>query len=297
MAGSDSISPTAHYTGYVWARNGLSHPELETREGRLLFESLHPAMALSGALGGPSLESYLLARHRAIDALLERAITEHGVGQVLEVASGLSPRGWRFTQRYGDRLTYIEADLPAMAERKRRALQRMGSLSERHRVVALDALRDDGPGSLAELAAGLEHGHGLAIITEGLLGYLPTDAVASLWRRFAATLREFPSGRYISDLHLGSTQNAIVRASRLVLSAFVRGRVYLHFDDRADAEAALHAAGFDHASVRPAWELPEARMVPGSTVAHILEASIESAQPSSATPPARGRTRRAPPSG
>ena len=34
MSGSDAISPTAHYTGYVWARNGLSHPALETPEGR-----------------------------------------------------------------------------------------------------------------------------------------------------------------------------------------------------------------------------------------------------------------------
>ncbi len=35
MSSSDAISPTAHYTGYVWARNGLSHPELETLEGRV----------------------------------------------------------------------------------------------------------------------------------------------------------------------------------------------------------------------------------------------------------------------
>ncbi len=35
---SDAISPTAHYTGQVWARNGLSHPRLGTREGRVLFE-------------------------------------------------------------------------------------------------------------------------------------------------------------------------------------------------------------------------------------------------------------------
>lgn len=304
MAGSDAISPTAHYTGYVWARNGLSHPELETREGRLLFESLHPAMLASRAIGGPSLEAYLLARHSAIDALLERAIAEHATTQVLEVACGLSPRGWRFTQRHGERLTYIEADLSAMAERKRRALERMGSLSERHRVVALDALRDDGPESLAELAAELDPAQGLAIITEGLLSYLPGDAVAGLWRRFAATLRRFPSGRYISDLHLGSTQNATVRAFRLVLSAFVRGRVYLHFTDAADAEASLRAAGFDAAAVMPAAEVPESidgrdggRAERSGTLAHILEASTESTRQSSATPLAPGPTRKAPPSG
>jgi len=51
---------------------------------------------------------------------------------VIEVAAGLSPRGWRFRRRYGDRLTYVEADLPAMAARKRGALERMGSLGDRH---------------------------------------------------------------------------------------------------------------------------------------------------------------------
>jgi len=82
MAGSDAISPTAHYTGYVWARNGLSHPELETREGRLLFESLHPVMAVSRALGGPSLDlssSEIRARvaaGRPIRYLVPRAVEE-----------------------------------------------------------------------------------------------------------------------------------------------------------------------------------------------------------------------------
>src|ERR1700704_6276091 len=77
MSPSETISPTAHYTGYVWARNGLSHPRLETLEGRVMFESLRPISAVSTTLGGPSLESYLLARHRAIDALLDNAIEEH----------------------------------------------------------------------------------------------------------------------------------------------------------------------------------------------------------------------------
>ena len=181
---SDRIGPTAHYTGYVWARNGLSHPELATREGRLLFDSLQPVMLGSQAIGGATLESYLLARHRAIDARLERAIEAGEVSQVIEVAAGLSPRGWRFTRRYGARLVYVEADLPGMAERERAALQRIGSLGERHRVSEVDVLRaDDGPGSLAAVAGELDPDQGLAIVTEGLLGYLPSDAVAAIWRR------------------------------------------------------------------------------------------------------------------
>src|ERR671938_1527773 len=150
--GSDAISPTAHYTGHVWSRNGLSHPELATLEGRLMFDALAPAMVASRVLGGPTLEGLLLARHRIIDELLARAIDAGRVSQVIEIACGMSPRGWRFTTRYGDRLTYVEADLPAMAARKRRALERMGSLSERHRVVDVDALVDEGPLSLAGLS-------------------------------------------------------------------------------------------------------------------------------------------------
>jgi O-methyltransferase involved in polyketide biosynthesis len=273
MSSSGSISPTAHYTGYVWARNGLSHPELTTTQGRLLFDSLHPTMLLSGALGGPSLEAYLLARHRAIDALLEQAIEEHGVTQVVEVAAGLSPRGWRFAKRYGDRIAYYEADLPAMAAGKRRALERMGSLGDRHQVRDLDALCDTGPNSLAALAAELDPGAGLAIITEGLLGYLSPGDVAALWRRFAETLSRFLAGRYVSDLHLGSAQTVQVRAFRVVLSAFVRGRVYLHFADAEQAKAALREAGFASATVKPANAVTGDAGERGGQMAHILEAS------------------------
>jgi O-methyltransferase involved in polyketide biosynthesis len=269
----DNISPTAHYTGEVWRRAGLSHPWLGTREGRVMVEALHPLMVVSGALGGPSLESYLLARHRAIDALLTNAIERHGVGQVVEIAAGMSARGWRFANRYGERLTYIEADLPAMAARKRRALARIGSLSDTHRVAEIDALRDDGPGSLGALAAELDPGAGLAVVTEGLLGYLPTDAMLALWRRIAATLTGFPSGRYVSDLHLASVQTPAVRFFRQLLRVFVRGQVYLHFDGPEEAEAALRDAGFAGAAVRRAGTIIELPQSEQRSTAHILEAS------------------------
>lgn len=269
----DRIGPTAHYTGYVWARGGLSHPELATTEGRILFDSLQPAMMASRALGGPTLEDYLLARHRAIDALLERAIEHDGVSQVIEVAAGLSPRGWRFTQRFGERLVYLEADLPEMAERKRAALDRIGSLGERHRVREVDALRDDdGPGSLAAVIAELDPASGLAIVTEGLLGYLPPDAVQGMWRRFATGLGRFSTGRYISDVHMGGAVTPPVQVFRVLLSGFVRGRVYLHFDSPVEAVAALRDAGFGSAEVRRAAEITGAGRG-GSGLAHILEAS------------------------
>jgi O-methyltransferase involved in polyketide biosynthesis len=267
---SDAISPTAHYTGFIWTRNGLSHPELETVEGRILFELVRPPMILSRALGSGTLEGYLLARHQAIDELLTRAIETGGVMQVLEVACGMSPRGWRFTERY-PQLIYVEADLPAMAARKRRALERMGSLSQRHRVVDVDVLSGT---SLAAAVADLDRGAGLAIITEGLLGYLPTDAVLEVWARFAGTLSEFRAGRYIAELHVKAIQTPVIRAFRVVLGAFVRGRVYLHFDNEDEARSALLEAGFTAVAVLEATALaPEAAASAGSRLVHIIEAS------------------------
>jgi len=242
---SAAISPTAHYTGYVWYRNGLSHPGLVTPQGRALYHSLRPFNAGSQHLGGPTLEGFLLARHRAIDALLDQAIEDGRVGQVIEIAAGLSPRGWDFARRHGRKLRYIEADLPDMARRKRERLEAAGLLSRRHQVVPLDALADGGALSLAALARTLDRGKGLAIVTEGLLNYFDGDAVLGMWHRFAGVLEGFPAGVYYSDLHVASdNRGAQSRAFGRMLGRFVRGKVYLHFDSAAQARTALKRSGF-----------------------------------------------------
>lgn len=249
-----SISPTAHYTGHVWVRNGLSHRELATREGPILFHALQPTVIAGRLLGAPHLEQLLLARHRMIDELLQSAI-EAGISQVVEVACGMSPRGWRFAERYRDEVVYVEADLPAMAARKRLALERIGSLGDSHRVVELDALADDGPLSLAALAETLDPQRGLALITEGLLTYLDDESVLAVWRRFARVGRRFSGLRYLSDLSLTEERSSVPeRVFYGLLSAFVRGRVYRHFETPDAAVGALRRAGFDHARLHRAGE-------------------------------------------
>jgi O-methyltransferase involved in polyketide biosynthesis len=277
--GSDAISPTAHYTGHVWGRNGLSHPELATSEGRVLFDLLSPAMAASRSLGGPTLEGLLLARHRIIDELLAGAIDDGRVQQVLEIGCGMSPRGWRFVERYGERLTYVEADLPAMAARKRAALERMGPPRESHRVAEIDALRDAGPQSVAGVALTLDRGRGLAIVTEGLLPYFGEQEVLRLWRRIARELARFSAGLYLADLALGgSVRSGVDRAFLAALSAFVRGRVHTHFHDRAAAEHALLEAGFAEAGLYRADQHPAAGAAgrdPAAARVHIVAANSQ----------------------
>jgi O-methyltransferase involved in polyketide biosynthesis len=266
-----SIGPTAHYTGQVWSRNGLSHPELDTVEGRVLHAITAPTMLASRLLGGPTLDAALLARHRVIDALLEQVIADGTVGQVVEVACGMSPRGWRFTEAHQD-LVYVEADLPDMAARKRKALERIGR-PERHRVVDLDALAGGGPLSLSAITKTLAPDKGLAIITEGLLSYLPREPVLDLWSRFAAAIAAFPGGVYLSDLHVGTdTPSLVTRAFTAGLSAFVGSRVAVHFADDEEARQALLAAGFATAEVSPASDHPAASGLRGADLVRIVRA-------------------------
>jgi O-methyltransferase involved in polyketide biosynthesis len=253
---SGAISPTAHYTGETWVKNGLSHPRLATWQGRLFHATMALPNALSKRLGAPSLDGVLLARHRIIDALLDDLI-EGGVSQVIEAACGMSPRGWRFSERYGEALTYIEADLPPMAQRKREALTAMDSLGEHHRVAGLDILRDGGPGSLESLVEQTDPARGLVIITEGLLTYFDDQTVEGLWARLARMLKPFATGAYLADLRVGSP-GATERAGALLLSAFVRGRVHAYPGDDASAEAALRDAGFQRATLHGCDEHPAA---------------------------------------
>ena len=242
------ISPTAHYTGYVWCRNGLSDPTFETRAGRLLFHALEPTMRALRLLGAPALEDMLMARHQSLDWLLRRAIDSGRIGQVVEIAAGLSPRGYRFMRDHGDDgLIYIEGDLAGMCHRKRALLARLGGTRPGHHIVELDALLDIGPHSLSAVGRRyLRDDVGTAVITEGLVNYFSRPQVTGMWARIARFLARYPHRLYASDMHTASDIDGIpgVRVFQTALAAFTRGTVHIHFARAGDVQDALIAAGF-----------------------------------------------------
>lgn len=256
----EMISPTAHYTGYVWFAHGQSHEAFATRAGRLMYRALRGPNLLASKVHLPTLEGMLLARHRVIDLRLAQAIDAGEIDQVVEIAAGLSPRGWRFRTRYGERITYVEADLPGMLENKRRVLAQLGGETPHHRTAVVDALAAGGPASIDAVCASLDPTRGTAILTEGLINYFDTPTMLGLWRRIAAALRRFPRGVYLSDLILrAGNGGAFIASFQWLLSAFVRGRVHMHFDSPEAAEDALAAAGLTGVLIDPrdlAFELP-----------------------------------------
>jgi O-methyltransferase involved in polyketide biosynthesis len=260
MPAADSrISPTAHYTSYVWVRNGLSHPALASPLGRRLYRILWPVMqSYRLATRRPALEEMLLLRHRAIDSLLARAIEAGRVSQVIEIAAGFSARAIRFKKKF-PHLVYLEGDLAAQAAEKRRILDEAGLRGIDHDVLPLDALIDSESESLAEVArTRLDSKHGCAILTEGLVGYFDTPTVQRLWKRIAGVLKDFPYGLYLGDINLAvDARGFAAGAFKRALELFARGKVHLHYQTVAEAEVALRQAGFSTVTLH--W--PEEQMV------------------------------------
>jgi O-methyltransferase involved in polyketide biosynthesis len=252
---SDSrISPTAAYTGQTWVENGLSPRNFGSRLGRAMYLSTVPAQAVMRRAGVATLHGMLLARHNAIDAIVMQEIAEGRVSAVIELACGMSGRGLRFTREFPD-LPYIETDLPGMVERKQRALLEVGPLSDHHQVRVLDAFSSHG---LFNLVEELKAKHpalagpkmeptsepserGIAIVAEGLQNYFDETTVRALWRRVVPLLG---SGIFVGDLHTRETNSGwLVAAYEASLSAFVRGKVHIHFADRVAALEAMREEG------------------------------------------------------
>ena len=274
---SAKISPTAHYTGYICWKYGLSDERLRSKQGAVLYYLLQPMMFFSAKRKGPQLKDFLLARHKLIDLHLQQAIDSGKVTQIIEIAAGLSPRGLRFAKKYGNKITYIEADLEGMANRKR---QLIGDIidNKHHQIVTIDALADEGYQSLAEISQKFSKDQGVAIITEGLINYFDENNVSSMWKRFAKTLTQFPNGLYLSDIHLAShNKGRQANAFSKILSTFVRGGVFLHFNQREDAEKALLDCGFKTAKLHEPGDWKDRVKecdAKGANLVRVIEASV-----------------------
>lgn len=280
MSGFKRVSPTAHFTGAVWRSSGLSPAELHPLPQRLLARAMTQMGGLSRYL---LLEDMLRARHLAMDACLARAIASGAVSQVIELAAGHSARGLRMKQRFGAALHYIETDLELMRDAKLRLLQRAQLLSPGHELRVVDAAKTSGCDSLPALLAELDDTRGTAIITEGLLNYLPGSAVDGLWQTAAAGLRRFPASLYLSDVYLARDNSDLpTRAFVRLLSVAVRGRVSLHFNDPESLIERAGRAGWCGAEVWPCTTsdvpLPLAR-APGAQRVRLFAASAHSQIP------------------
>src|SRR5690625_795118 len=276
---TSSISFTAHYTGQVWAKNGLSNPQWQTPTGRLLYHALSPFEWVGKRIVGGNIRTFLLQRHLIIDHLLHQALERHPELQVVEIACGLSPHGTRFCQQY-PQLLYLEADLPAMAARKNKLLKKVGAYSQRHMALPLDFFRQNELGLKALFAKHLNTAAPVLVITEGLINYFELATLAPVWRELSQLLKQFPQGYYLTDNYplLDNDPNkALMETLSGLLGWVSRSNVNFHFNSLDAIAPHYQELGFSQVRVHNPEDyyarlsLPENR---GNPLVHVLEMQV-----------------------
>ncbi|MGV9400735.1 class I SAM-dependent methyltransferase [Streptomyces sp. NPDC003668] len=169
---------------------------LETeREDALFRDPLAQAFAAAGGLWPSSpppvdeaarrrrlaVSLSIVIRTKFLDDLLRQA-SASGVRQVVLLGAGMDSRAFRINWPDGTRL--FEVDTAAPLDFKASVLRQERAVTRCERITVAVDLREDWPGALA--AAGHDPAVPTAWIAEGLLIYLPEEAVELLLARISA---------------------------------------------------------------------------------------------------------------
>lgn len=239
------ISFTAHYTGYIWYQMGISHPALATKKGKTLAALVHPIESWAEKYVGGSMRTTLKQRHSMLDSHLKKLIEQHPDLQVLEIACGLSPRGWWFRQHYPE-ISYRELDLPDMAATKQAALQQIESHSDA--VLSLDLFTE----AFASAFEIFDPKRPLVVISEGLINYFEKPLLQQLIQAIAHYGQDFQTLHYLTDIYPEPTQNklaTIIWNSSRLLKWMSRSAFSFHFKTPAEVEHFFQEAGFHQVEV------------------------------------------------
>ncbi|MFE1910070.1 class I SAM-dependent methyltransferase [Streptomyces anandii] len=123
----------------------------------------------------------IVIRTKFLDDLLLRA-SASGIRQVVLLGAGMDSRAYRMDWPVGTRL--FEVDTAPPLDFKASVLRQEGAVARCERITVAVDLREDWPGALA--AAGHDPAVPTVWIAEGLLIYLPEDAVDLLMARTGA---------------------------------------------------------------------------------------------------------------
>ncbi|QUR65900.1 class I SAM-dependent methyltransferase [Mycobacterium spongiae] len=183
---------------------------------------------------------YLAVRTHFFDEFFRAAVSA-GIRQVVILAAGLDCRAYRLTWP-ADTVIY-EIDQPKVLEYKAEILGSQGAITTAKRAAVAVDLRDDWPAALT--AAGFDRSQPTAWLAEGLLAYLPSDAVDNLLELLTAL--SSPGSEIAVEVFgmnsSGNTQRWNRMRDRLGLDIDVEALTY-HEPDRSDVAQWLVARGW-----------------------------------------------------
>ena len=146
--------------------------------------------------------SNLAPQFEARYKLINRLLGKYKTNQILEIASGLAPRGLAMTDENSD-LQYVEVDLPAMAQYKRDILKSLfvkGKAKPRCNLHMEDGDALD-EGSLLAATRYFKN-QPISVVNEGLLRYLNFNQKAVVARNIHTLLEKFGGTWITSDITL-----------------------------------------------------------------------------------------------
>ncbi len=193
----EKISPTAWGVAYQRTLSDIKYAKNIFNELDTIIQPTEPVQveyieSVKKSKFAPQFE----ARFKLINRLFE----ENRTNQILELASGLAPRGLLLTDKYPS-LRYVELDLPTMASHKR---QLLGNLYAKHEAEPRGNLYIESGDALSEdsVFAAAEHfrNEPLAVINEGLLRYLNLDQKALVAQNVHALIKKFGGVWITSDI-------------------------------------------------------------------------------------------------
>ncbi len=245
---TSSISFTALYTGQVWYEHGLSAPFFTSSKSRLMYWGLQPGEKIAALTLGVNSQHLLLQRHHIMNYRIQQLIKD-GFTQILELACGLSPRGYTLTRQHPE-LNYIEADLPAMAKHKKALLKNNNGFGKHHQVTACNILERGAPNGLDYiLDHKLDRNQKTIIITEGLITYFSRETLIPFWKTIASAGKNFKELRYFADCYPAprkSTHYKMLIGPMKLVGALTRSDLSPLFDSAEHATACLKDTGFNN---------------------------------------------------
>ena len=192
----DLVSPTAKLVGYLRSLGDAS----------AFGESLScptQARAILKQLGilDDAIHAQLSLLFRSRYFAINDAIAAAGVRQILEIASGISPRGLQWSRRQPGTV-YIESDLPALMREKAKVLRTAifedgGDNRGVLHCCGLDALN---LASIRHALAYTDPDAKLVILTEGLLLYFNEHELRQFLQHLRTILTERRNAVWVADL-------------------------------------------------------------------------------------------------
>ncbi|AWL30021.1 leucine carboxyl methyltransferase [Acinetobacter defluvii] len=260
------ISFTAHYTGYIWYQMGISHPLLATSKGKSLAFIANPVETWAEKYVGGSMRTTLKDRHIMLDDTLKQLIERYPDLQVLEIAAGLSPRGWWFRE-YFPQIDYRELDLPEMAKTKQAALKQINAASPD--VLSVDLFTEDFKNAFAVF----DPQRPLVIISEGLINYFEKSLLQQLLKSIVNYGQNFAVLHYLTDIYPEPIKNklaSVIWNSSKLLKVVSRSAFSFHFQTPQEARVFFQKAGFNQVDViQPSLYFSEKQLNNGNAEEHL----------------------------